>query len=89
MLEKMADLEVLEVVATLDFAHRNMSQAALLPVIVDWRKILKPNPFFMELTAARQPIAGALDWNDLIIMKPTVGFMLPSAGVTPAPSENH
>ena len=38
MLEKMADLEVLEVVATLDFAHRHMSQAALLPVIVDWRK---------------------------------------------------
>jgi hypothetical protein len=29
MLEKMADLEVLEVVATLDFAHRHMGQAAL------------------------------------------------------------
>src|SRR6202030_1157807 len=28
MLEKMADLEVLEVVATLDFAHRHMIQAA-------------------------------------------------------------
>src|SRR5208283_444938 len=28
MLEKMADLEVLEVVATLDFAHRHVSQAA-------------------------------------------------------------
>ena len=26
-------------------------------------------------------------WNDLILMKPAVGFMLPSAGVTPAPSE--
>ncbi|WP_425160308.1 hypothetical protein [Candidatus Binatus sp.] len=55
----MADLEVLEVVATLDFAHRHMSQAALLPVIVDWRKVLKPNPFFMELTAARQPSDGS------------------------------
>jgi hypothetical protein len=29
MLEKMADFEVLEVVATLDFAHRHVSRAAL------------------------------------------------------------
>jgi hypothetical protein len=31
----MADLEILEVVATLDFAHRHMGQAALFPVIAE------------------------------------------------------
>jgi hypothetical protein len=54
MLEKMADLEVLEVVATLDFAHRHSGSGYLLPVVVKSRKILKPNPFFMELKDARQ-----------------------------------
>jgi hypothetical protein len=58
-------------------------------VIVDWRKVLKPNPFFMELTAARQPSAGARDWNDLDFNETRPGFMLPWAGVTPAPGEKY
>jgi len=54
MFEKMANLEVLEIVATLDFAHRHMNQATFN----DGRRIAK-NPeaetFFMELHQARQP----------------------------------
>jgi hypothetical protein len=72
MLEKMADLEVFEVVATLDFAHRHMGQAASScgRRINENEKVLKPNPFFMELEVARQPSGGTRDWNDLILMKP-------------------
>jgi len=58
----MADLEVLEVVATLDFAHRHVSyKNCLLPVIVESRKGLRPNQFFMEFTVARQPTPPAVD----------------------------
>jgi hypothetical protein len=56
MLKKMANLEVLEIVATLDFAHRHMNQATFN----DGRRIAK-NPeaesFLMELHQARQPTA--------------------------------
>jgi hypothetical protein len=57
MLEKMAWFEVLEVVATLDIAHRHVNPAAFR-VVVGSRKILKPRPFFMEFPLARQPT----DW---------------------------
>jgi hypothetical protein len=36
---------------------------------------------------ASTELGGGGEWNDLILMKPAVGFMLPSAGVTPAPVE--
>ena len=73
MLEKMADLEILEVVATLDFAHRHNGSGCLASCSRKnqrKRKVLKPNPFFMELEVARQPSGGTRDWNDLILMKP-------------------
>src|SRR6266481_6198841 len=57
MLEKMANLEVFEIVATLDFAHRHMNQATF----TDGRRIAK-NPeaesFLTELHQARQPTIG-------------------------------
>ena len=68
MLEKMADLEVLEVVATLDFAHRHNGSGCLLPV----RRLAKnpeAEPVFYgingcastELAAAG---VGGLDFNE-------------------------
>jgi hypothetical protein len=62
MLKKMANLEVLEIVATLDFAHRHMNQATFN----DGRRTAK-NPeaesFFMELHPARQPTDEAGYWR--------------------------
>ena len=67
MLEKMANFEVLEIVATLDFAHRHMNQATFN----DGRRIaktLKPKRFFTELHHARQPTAEAGYWRDLALV---------------------
>jgi len=50
MFEKMADLEVLEVVATLDFAHRHSGSGCLLPVVVKVAKSPEAESVFYGIT---------------------------------------
>src|SRR6202167_5363252 len=50
MLEKVADLEVLEVVATLDFAHRHSGSGCLLPVVVKVAKSPEAESVFYGIT---------------------------------------
>jgi hypothetical protein len=75
MLEKMADLEVLEVVATLDFAHRH---SCLLPVVVKSTKPKSPEaePVFYGITGCTSILLlGAGVTPAQGSMKPTAGFI--------------
>jgi hypothetical protein len=88
MLEKMADLEVLEVVATLDFAHRHIGQAALVPVIVEIVKSPEAESVFYGIRGGASTDGGGRGLERLYFNETRLGFMLPWAGVTPAPGIN-